>query len=250
MRLIPLEMNLVVDVGNTLIKLAVFNGNNQVFKKTVLKTDFDKALDFLYEEFGTIEKAMLSVVGTFSDKSRAKLEKRMKVHFISPSTKLPFANKYTTPETLGFDRIALVSAAASQFPNKNVLIIDVGTCITYDIINNEGHYLGGAISPGIDMRYKALNYFTEKLPLLDANLPHKLTGNSTQTSIHSGIINGVSFEIDGIITAYKQENQDLTVILTGGNAHFLRDRLKNSIFANPNFLLEGLNFLLEFNQNT
>jgi type III pantothenate kinase len=243
-------MNLVVDVGNTLIKLAVFDGNNQVFKKTVLKSDFDRTLDFLQEEFTIIHNAMLSVVGSFSDKSRAKLEKRFKVYAISSTIKVPFTNDYKTPETLGYDRIALVSAAAEQYPNKNVLIIDVGSCITYDFLNSEGHYKGGAISPGIDMRYKALNHFTEKLPLLDVNIPLNLTGNSTQTSIHSGVINGVTFEVDGIINAYKQENQDLTVILTGGNAHFLRDRLKNTIFANPNFLLEGLNFLLEQNQNT
>jgi type III pantothenate kinase len=243
-------MNLVVDVGNTLIKLAVFDGSKMVYKKTVLKSDFDKTIDFLKEEFSLIDKAILSVVGVFSDKSRAKLEKHFKVFVISHKIKVPFTNDYLTPETLGYDRIALVSAAASQFPDKNVLVIDVGTCITYDFLNSEGHYKGGSISPGIDMRYKALNHFTEKLPLLDANTPQSLTGNSTQTSIHSGVINGVAFEIDGIIDAYKQENQDLTVILTGGNAHFLRDRLKNTIFANPNFLLEGLNFLLEQNQNT
>lgn len=243
-------MNLVVDVGNTLVKLAVFSGSNQVLKKTVLKSDFDKALDFLQEEYEAIDKAMLSVVGSFSEKSRAKLEKRFKVYVISPTIKLPFKSDYATPETLGYDRIALVSAAAAQYANKNTLIIDVGTCITYDFLNSEGYYKGGAISPGIDMRYKALNQFTEKLPLLDASIPQKLIGNSTQTSIHSGVINGVTFEVDGIIGAYKQEYQDLTVILTGGNAHFLRDRLKNSIFANPNFLLEGLNYLLEQNQNT
>jgi type III pantothenate kinase len=248
--LIHLTMNLVVDVGNTLIKLAVFDGRNQVFKKTVLKSDFDKTLDFLQEEFTVIQNVMLSVVGTFSDKSRAKLKKRFNVFVISPTIKVPFTNDYKTPETLGYDRIALVSAAAIEYPNKNVLIIDVGSCITYDFLNSGGHYKGGAISPGIDMRYKALNHFTEKLPLLDVNIPQNLTGNSTQTSIHSGVINGVTFEVDGIIDAYRQENQDLTVILTGGNAHFLRDRLKNTIFANPNFLLEGLNFLLEQNQNT
>lgn len=243
-------MNLIVDVGNTLVKLAVFDGKSQIFKKTVLKSDFDKTLDFLLEDFSKINRAVLSVVGSFSEKSRAKLEKHFKLFVITQDIKLPFENDYSTPETLGYDRIALVSAAASQFKRKSTLIIDVGTCITFDFLNSEGHYKGGAISPGIDMRYKALNHFTERLPLLDANMPQHLIGNSTQTSIHSGVINGVIFEVDGIIEAYKQENQDLTVILTGGNAHFLRDRLKNSIFANPNFLLEGLNYLLEQNQNT
>ena len=250
MRHIHLEMNLVVDVGNTLIKLAVFEGKTQVYKKTVLKSDFDKSLDSIQEDFPAIEQVVLSVVGAFADKSRAKLEKKYKVFSLSSQIKVPFTSDYSTPETLGLDRIALVSAAASQYPGKEVLVIDVGTCITYDFLNAEGRYKGGAISPGIDMRYIALNSFTEKLPLLDANIPQYLTGNSTQTSIHSGVINGVTFEIDGVISQYKQENRDLTVILTGGNAHFLRDRLKNSIFANSNFLLEGLNFLLEHNQNT
>lgn len=243
-------MNLVVDVGNSLIKFAVFKDKSQVYRKTVLKSDFDKALDFLIEEYTLIDKALLCVVGTFSEKSKSKLEKRYKVITVSSKMRLPYISDYATPDTLGYDRMALVSAALAQYPNKNTLIVDTGTCITYDFVNSEGRYKGGAISPGIDMRYKALNHFTEKLPLLDPNIPQDLIGNSTQTSIHSGVINGVTFEIDGIITAYKQENQDLTVILTGGNAHFLRDRLKNSIFANPNFLLEGLNFLLELNKNS
>ena len=163
---------------------------------------------------------------------------------------IPFINDYATPKTLGVDRIALVSAAKDQYEGKDVLIIDVGTCITYDFMNARGHYKGGAISPGINMRYKALHDYTEKLPLLDANIPQNILGNSTQTSIHSGVLYGVTLEIDGVISQYRQDFEDLTVILTGGNAHFLLDRLKNSIFANQNFLLEGLNFLLEPNQNT
>jgi len=244
------RMNLVVDVGNTLIKLAVFDQNSLIFKQICLKTDFNKHLDVIIEDFPKIENAILSLVGGFSDKNITKLEKLYRLHILTAGSKIPFINDYTTPQTMGVDRIALVSAAVHLYPGKNVLVIDMGTCITYDFIDKEKHYKGGAISPGINMRYKALNSFTEKLPLLDANEPGNITGNSTQSSIHSGVMYGVSYEIDGIINHYRQEKEDLTVILTGGNAHFLRDRLKNSIFANSNFLIEGLNFLLDFNQNT
>lgn len=243
-------MNLIVDVGNTLIKLAIFDGRRLIFKKIGVKSDFDKNIELIFEEFPQVSHAVLSVVGSFSEKSRIKLEKKYNLLLVTPEIKIPFINDYATPKTLGVDRIALVSAAIDQYPEKQVLIIDVGTCITYDFLTSEGHYKGGAISPGINMRYKALNEYTEKLPLLDASIPKHILGNSTQTSIHSGVVFGVTLEIDGVIGQYRQGFEDLTVILTGGNAHFLQDRLKNSIFANSNFLLEGLNFLLEHNQNS
>jgi type III pantothenate kinase len=160
---------------------------------------------------------------------------------------MPFINSYATPKTLGVDRIALVSASVDQFPDNNVLIIDAGTCITYDFITDENVYLGGAISPGIRLRYKALNNLTANLPLLETNQPKSIIGDSTEESIHSGVVNGVIKEIDGLIEYYKENHQDLTVILTGGDANFLSNQLKNSIFANSNFLLEGLNFLLDYN---
>lgn len=243
-------MNLVVDVGNTLIKLAIFDNKALVYKKIDVKSDFDKNIEFILNEYPSVNQVALSVVGSFSEKSKGKLQKYYNVFEINSTIKTPFVNDYTTPLSLGVDRIALVSAASDQFPDKNSLIIDVGTCVTYDFLNAEGHYKGGAIAPGINMRYKSLHIYTENLPLLDANIPKNIVGTSTQTSIHSGVIFGVTLEIDGVITHYKQDFQDLTVILTGGNAHFLRDRLKNSIFANSNFLLEGLNYLLEYNLNS
>ncbi len=129
------------------------------------------------------------------------------------------------------------------------MIIDAGTCITYDFITSENVYLGGAISPGIRLRYQSLNNLTENLPLLEKKAPKNLIGNSSKESIHSGVINGVLMEIDGAIQEYNKKNKDLTVILTGGDANFLSKRLKSSIFANSNFLLEGLNFILELNSN-
>ena len=168
--------------------------------------------------------------------------------FLSSSTNLPFTNKYGSPVTLGTDRIALISAATLNFPNRNVLVIDAGSCITYDFINSENEYLGGGISPGLHMRYKALNSFTANLPELEPKLPDNIIGNNTASSIHGGVIYGVLYEIDGFIDVYKSNYDDLTIILTGGDADFLRDSLKNDIFANSNFLFEGLNLILEHNK--
>ena len=144
------------------------------------------------------------------------------------------------------NRLALAAAASFYYPNKNVLIIDAGTCITYDLINASNQYLGGGISPGIEMRYKSLNYYTSKLPLLDSKNDCELIGTNTKKSIQSGVINGVISEIDGIIRQYIMEFDDLTVVLTGGDSEFLSIRLKNSIFANSNFI-RRLKSLLQFN---
>jgi type III pantothenate kinase len=160
---------------------------------------------------------------------------------------MPFKNLYGTPKTLGVDRLALVSAASAQFSGKDVLVIDAGTCITYDFITKENSYLGGAISPGLRMRYQALNNLTAHLPLLDTKRPDHFIGQSTEQAIHSGVVFGVLNEMEGVIEAYKEKYSDLTVILTGGDANFLSKQLKSSIFANSNFLLEGLNHILQFN---
>ena len=243
-------MNLIVDVGNRFIKLAVFEKEKLVKKETVSVEDFSTFLKSLQKAFPNLDYAIVSSVGNFSEKHLSLLTKQMKVHTLSHASTLPFINKYETPTTLGVDRIALVSAAAFQFPKKNVLIIDAGSCITYDFLNAKNEYLGGAISPGISMRYKAMNTFTANLPLLEKKNPEKLIGNSTQSSMNVGVVNGVVSEIEGFISAYKTEFSDLTTILTGGDTHFLRDSIKNDIFANSNFLLEGLNHILEINKDS
>jgi type III pantothenate kinase len=143
----------------------------------------------------------------------------------------------------------LVSAASKLYPSQNVLVIDAGTCITFDIINSENEYLGGAISPGLQMRYQAMNTFTENLPLLEPEEDVDLVGNTTIKSMQSGVIFGITSEIDGVISMYNSQFKDLTIILTGGDSQFLCKRLKNSIFANSNFLLQGLNYILEFNKS-
>ena len=175
------------------------------------------------------------------------LKKLLNLTVVSTSMSLPFKNLYETPKTLGLDRIALIAAAADQYKKENVLVIDAGTCITYDFLNSKNEYLGGAISLGLTIRYEALHNLTAKLPLLKPDDSNFFIGNSTESSIHSGVINGLVNEIDGIIQQYQSTYKDLTIILTGGDTNFLSKRLKSSIFANSNFLLEGLNHLLKIN---
>jgi type III pantothenate kinase len=145
--------------------------------------------------------------------------------------------------------MVLATGAVLMFPNKNRLVIDAGTCITYDFIDANDVYHGGAISPGIKLRYESLHNYTSNLPLLTSEDPEAIIGNSTLQSIHSGVINGITFEIDSFISSILDKNDNFIIILTGGDAEFLAKRLKNTIFANPNFLLESLNQTFQFNQN-
>ncbi len=240
-------MNLIVDVGNTYVKFAVFRNDKLIHKISFKLSEFKKQYKLLTDNFPKLKNAIISSVGRLSQKDIEIIDKDMKVLQLNYKTRLPFKNLYETPKTLGVDRIALVSASVNQFPNNNVLIIDAGSCITYDFVTDKNEYLGGAISPGIELRYQALHNFTANLPLLVKDQPKTIIGNSTESSIHSGVVIGVIKEIDGVIDQYIAKHQDLTVILTGGDANFLSNQLKNSIFANSNFLLEGLNFILDFN---
>jgi type III pantothenate kinase len=240
-------MNLVIDVGNSLVKLAVFEDTKIIYKKAVQLDFILKHVDLLRKEFKTINKTIISSVGKLKNADITYLNKNFDLVQLNNTTKLPFKNCYETPNTLGMDRVALVSAAVQQYPKSNVLIIDAGTCITYDFVSDKNEYLGGAISPGIRMRYQSLNNLTAKLPLLETKEPKNIIGNSTNNSIHSGVVYGVLKEIEGVIDAYSLNYKDLTVILTGGDTNFLSKQLKSSIFANSNFLLEGLNFILQFN---
>jgi type III pantothenate kinase len=242
-------MNLIIDVGNTKVKLAVFKEQKLLNKVSTTHKNLISKIHKLQKDYNDIKHCIISSVGRISEADIEQLKNDFKLLVLSSSTKTPFKNRYETPTTLGVDRIALVSASMNKFPDKNVLIIDAGTCITYDFINHNNEYLGGAISPGIKMRYNALHNLTANLPLLEVKPPKDLIGKSTSESIHSGIVNGILKEIDGIVLEYQKKYQDLTVILTGGDTKFLSKQLKSSIFANSNFLLEGLNFILEFNTN-
>ncbi|WP_066221606.1 type III pantothenate kinase [Formosa haliotis] len=240
-------MNLIIDVGNSFVKLAVFEADRIFDKEIVRAENFLEKFKKFIEKHQNIEKGILSSVGNLSELDVLAIKQSCKLLQLDHNTPVPFVNQYATPSTLGIDRIALVSGAVSQFKNKNVLVIDAGTCITYDFVSSDGIYHGGGISPGLNLRYKALNNFTAKLPLLEPEMPINLIGDSTRASIHSGIVFGILNEIDGNILNYQEQFGDLTVILTGGDTNFLSKQLKSSIFAISNFLLEGLNSILQFN---
>lgn len=241
-------MNLIIDAGNTYVKLAVFAADQEIYYDKVGFDDFNDRVRNIFSEYTKIKQAIVSNVGGLSRNQINLVSVFCRVHELTTKSKVPFKNTYATPQTLGVDRMALATAAFCAYPNKNVLVIGAGTCITYDMVNESGEYLGGAISPGLYMRYRALHDHTSKLPNLSVSNDFDLIGNSTETSIHSGIVNGTCQEIDGIINQYRRRFLDLTVILTGGDAQFLSKRVKNTIFANSKFLLVGLNFLLEYNK--
>ncbi len=242
-------MNLVIDAGNTQIKLGVYSEGRLVHVETTEQATLTKRIKALFAQYPGIGHAILASVGHLEKLTTDVLSIFCKVHVVSPDTRLPYRNTYATTQTLGADRMALATAAFFHRNQCNTLVIDAGSCITYDFMNDFGEYLGGAISPGLRMRYKALHTFTARLPLLEPEAPFDLIGNATESSIHSGVVHGLVHEIDGTIAQYKSRYPDLTVILTGGDAPFLSKRLKNTIFAHSNFLLEGLNQLLEYNKS-
>ncbi len=241
-------MYLIVDVGNTRVKTVVFEEKKNIKHYVFDKSDIIFNIKNIVSEF-KIEHGIISSVGELSVEQVQELQQILNLTELNHQTKVPFINKYKTPRTLGVDRIALASAGVESFPNKNVLIIDAGTCITYDFVTKNAEYLGGAISPGVKMRYRALHDYTAKLPKLEIQDIDNFIGNDTQTSIHSGVINGVANEINGIISQYEQKYKDLTIVLTGGDMFFLRKQLKSGIFAIPNFLLEGLYSIFIYNRN-
>lgn len=240
-------MNLIIDIGNTVAKLAVFQDDELLRKEVVEQELVLKIIYNLFDEYFPINKVVVSNVSSVSFRLPEKLQQRVKLVELSAATPLPFKNLYATPATLGNDRKALVAAAVKNYPAQNVLVIDAGTCITYDFKNAADEYLGGGISPGLKMRFRALNSFTANLPLVEAEGSCDLIGDSTISSIRSGVQQGTVMEIEGIIHTYSNRYRNLITIITGGDASFLSINLKNGIFANSNFLLEGLNYILEFN---
>ena len=241
-------MLLAIDVGNTRIKAGVFENNILLEQLDFNNDKLQSRIGILLQLHPKIATIIVASVGNIEKKDVLFYENKVAVIFLSHESKFPFHNLYASPDTLGIDRMVLAAGAVLQFPNQNRLVIDAGTCITYDFIDSKNNYLGGAISPGIRLRYEALHQHTAKLPLLTKKYPENTIGNSTQESIHSGVVNGVIFEIDGFIEQYKDQYAKFIIILTGGDGDFLAKRLKNTIFANSNFLLESLNQTFQYNQ--
>lgn len=239
------KLNLVIDLGNSSFKVALFDKNLMISKFIYTNQSLSIISDLFKNN--VINNSLISNVSTIDKNILDFLKINSNLIPINESTDLPFINLYKTKNTLGHDRIALVSAAAIDFPDQNILIIDAGTCITYDFKNTKNEYLGGGISPGIQMRFKSLNSETSNLPLSPINLNNKLIGDDTDSSINSGVVNGVISEINGIISQYQERFKNIKIILTGGDSNFLLKKIKNTIFADQNFLLKGLNYLLKDN---
>ena len=242
-------MLLAIDVGNTRVKAAVFENDTLLKKIIFTPNELRNAIEKILKDYNLIENMVIASVGSIEKESFFYFNKHVKVHFINKNTKYPFQNLYSTPDTLGIDRLVLAAGGVLQYPKKNRLVIDAGTCVTYDFIDQNNNYLGGAISPGIRLRYEALHNYTANLPLLNKEEPINFIGDSTNQSIHSGIINGITNEMDGFIDTFCNNNKNFIIILTGGDSEFLAKRLKNTIFANQNFLLESLNQLFQYNKN-
>ncbi len=243
--------NLVIDVGNTFLKWGVFenhtlvkNGSIAAINQSQLKSE----LDFLAK---ASSHCFISGSAVLDNSLLNYLQKKFQVFFFDQNTKLPFSISYKTPLTLGLDRKANVAAASSAYVGKNCIIIDAGTCVTYDFLTANGVYLGGAISPGLQMRFKAMHTFTAKLPLIDIEdeMGYKnYTGTTTSESMKIGVIEAMCHEIDGFIQQYLNDYEDLTIIFTGGDALYLSTRLKNSIFVDLNFQLKGLYTIFEYHK--
>ena len=240
-------MNLIIDIGNTLQKIAVFNNDECVYCQSFPRIS-EEVLASVFNHF-FIKYSIISSVAEVGGEIVNFLDRNTKMIPYSHQTKLPVKILYQSAETLGLDRIANAVGATMTFPKQNVLSIQAGTCLVLDFVNNKGEYLGGSISPGIKMRFDALHEKTKKLPALSAkNSGLDFLGTDTNSSINSGIINGIRYEIDGFIEDYKTKYENIRVILTGGDAVYLQKLIKNTIFAAPNLVLKGLNEIIKYNE--
>ena len=238
-------MNLIVDIGNTSTKLAVFDGR----EKLRIARINDLTCEELENEIAglKIEKAIISSVRQLppfiTDLISANIPS---VHLLSYESKLPFKIEYETPETLGPDRIAGVAGAFNLYPQSEILVIDAGTAVTYDFLS-EGIYKGGNISPGLNIRFRALHEFTGKLPLVTIKDNFTVPGRNTTDAILAGVITGVTYEINEYIRTFEKQSTDFNIILTGGDSGFLKDKINYQHTYMPDIVIDGLNYILEYN---
>ncbi|MFT3909833.1 MAG: type III pantothenate kinase [Ferruginibacter sp.] len=236
---------LCLDFGNTRLKAAIFE--DAEFKEEIFLTDASIALiEALLNKYKPA-KSILSSVINHNEAIETLLASKSLFHKLSSKTKLNFKIAVNKPETIGADRLALIAAAVHFFPAKNNLIIGLGSCITYNFVNQYNQFLGGSISPGMDMRFKSMNDHTAKLPLVQATWNFPLIGYDTKTNLQSGVIVGMTAEIEGFIRKYEEKFGNFNAVLTGGNSAYFASQLKNKIFADHNFLFKGLYALSELN---
>ena len=242
-----MKKTICFDFGNTRLKYAVFE-NDIFITEDILQNDDVKTIEALLKKFNP-QKSILSSVIDHNKKIEAVLASHTSFHKLSHLTKVNFTTPVGKPETIGADRLALAAAAVHFYPEKNNLVIALGSCITYNFINQENQFIGGAISPGMDMRFKSMHEHTAFLPLATPDWDFPVVAYDTKTNLQSGVMAGISFEIAGFIDFYANRYGNFNAVLTGGNsAHFAR-RLKNRIFADPNFLFKGLYAISEANNS-
>lgn len=235
-------VHLAIDIGNTTAKIGYFEGN------VLLEVKRSGSLDELVSNILEVRNnpiIIASVAHTDQVVSSLFSQFSNKV-ILTKDTPLPIKNKYGTPQSLGYDRLAAAVGANGRFPDQNCLIVDIGTAIKYDLVSEENAFIGGVISAGREMRFKALHTFTKKLPLLNATDIPELVGTSTETCIESGVLNGILAEINGMIESYV-ESYNPVVLLCGGDAPYFETQIKYPTFATPNLVLEGLNRILLYN---
>lgn len=238
-------ITLCFDFGNTRLKYAVFKERELQFVE-VLNDAEPVTIARLLQQIQP-QKSILSSVINHNIEIENILSEHSRFHLLSNFTRLPFTAPVTKPETIGADRLALSAGAVSFFPGKHNLVIGLGTCITYNFISKYNQFLGGGISPGMEMRLKSLKDYTAKLPLVKADWNFPLVGYDTKTNITSGVILGMAKEIDGIIDAYSERYSNFNVLLTGGDSPYFAQVLKNKIFADPHLIYKGLYAISEYN---
>jgi len=240
-----MSTTLCLDFGNTRLKSAVFK-NDSLTEIMIIDKDDPETIEPILKKYNA-DKTILSSVINHNPEIEKLLDAKTKFHRLSYQSKLPFTTPVGKPETIGADRLALAAAAVYFFPHHHNLVIGMGSCITYNFINKDHEFLGGGISPGMEMRMKALNQFTAKLPIIkpDGNVP--LVGYDTATNILSGVVIGMAHEIDGFINDYKMRYGNFNVHLTGGDLVYLAPHLKNQIFADPELIFKGLYAISEVN---
>lgn len=232
--------HLAIDIGNSSLKVGVFEAQKllrrQVFAHENELSEWLRNLP--------IDKGIISSVGSIDQISTA----FPLLQFGAENVQIPILNKYKTPQTLGKDRLAGAIGAHSLFLQNDCLVIDLGTCVTYDLVTSIGEYIGGAISPGLMMRFKALHHYTARLPFIEEpQSDATLIGNDTNSCIQSGVVNGLRFEIEKAIEQYRLRYPEMKVLLCGGDAQFFESIIKEDIFAFPDLVLLGLNFTLLHN---
>ena len=240
-------MQFILDFGNTNQKIAVFDDDRIVLLEQEEAVRI-RSLEALMDEFPGIDSGIISSVVPVRPALKNFLTRNLDPFImLNHQTPVPLVNKYKTRRSLGKDRLACAVAASRLFEGVPAMVVNAGTCITYDFVTAEGAYLGGAISPGLQMRMQSLHTFTHQLPLVEIKAPEDFIGTRTDSSILSGVVNGAVQEITGVVRQYQKRYPNLQVILSGGDAELLDKLLKIRIFAFPNIVMVGLNYILEYN---